>query len=127
MKLYRVKYITGFNNVTSLWYEEFTVIKETHCGYWYAYGNPSETWINQVLKSKDPIKNFCRWVSKTSKKRYCYPTKEEAVKSFIIRSELYIGFLEQRIKERKQALLKAKAGDLSTLPSLKGTVFGSVF
>lgn len=54
---------------------EFSLLKETPKGCWICYGK------------QDGISGFKRWVSKTSKKRYAYPTKQEALHSFIKRNE----------------------------------------
>jgi len=49
---------------------EFRVLRETPCGFWIAL----DTWGDQE-----------KWVSKTGRKRYAYPTEELAKESFIAR------------------------------------------
>lgn len=56
----------------------FRLIKETPKGYWIGY----EHWFS-----------FRKWVSKTARKRYAYPTKEEALESFIKRTQRRIRIL----------------------------------
>lgn len=67
-------------------YIRYVVIKETPCGYWLMthYGGNK------------------RWVSKTSLKRFAYPTKEEAFNSFKIRNSRRIGYLVRETKIRKK-------------------------
>ena len=64
----------------------FEVTKETPCGYWIACFTPR--W---------------RWVSKTSKKRFAYPTKEEAVKSFRCRKGRQMKILRAKLKRAETA------------------------
>ncbi len=65
---------------------EFSLVKETPKGYWICYGKQGGTTI------------FKRWVSKTSKKRYAYPTKQEALQSFIKRNQRRIGILKWQLE-----------------------------
>ena len=76
---------------TKLELEEYNLIKETEKGYWIGY-----TW-------------FKKWVSKTSKKRFAYPTKEEALTNFIKRTERRINYLENDLDACKIGLELAKA------------------
>jgi hypothetical protein len=45
-----------------------------------------------------------KWVSSTSKKRFAYPTKEEAVNAFRKRKERQVSILEERLRHARQAL-----------------------
>jgi hypothetical protein len=74
---------------------EFNLHKETPKGYWISYGG---------LTLSSPS----RWISKTSKKRYAYPTKEEALNNFIKRKEYQIKLLEYQLSSAKIALSLAK-------------------
>lgn len=65
---------------------EFDVISETPCGYWIIW----------------PMEKY--WVSKTAKKRFAYPTKEEALRSFRKRKERQISIYSARLKRAKEAL-----------------------
>lgn len=67
---------------------KFFLVKETPKGYWI---RPSHS-----LKQ--------RWISKTSKKRYAYPTKEEAAVNLKKRTEIYVGILERKLANAKIAL-----------------------
>lgn len=62
----------------------FNLHKETPKGFWIGYGYSG-------LKS--PLK----WVSKTAKKRYAYPTEQEALINFIKRNERRIEIIQYQI------------------------------
>lgn len=77
------------------------LFRETPKGYWIGYGD-----ING-------LHGYERWVSKTARKRYAYPTKEEALNNFIKRNEKRIKILSRQIsvcqivvEEAKQLLSK---------------------
>ena len=71
----------------------YKLIEETPKGYWIDH-----EWSNRKWK----------WISKTSRKRYAYPTKEEALKNFILRTEKRITYLQHDIISCKTALKLAK-------------------
>lgn len=93
MKLYR--FDPDYDNKP--WLREFEVVKETTCGYW----------IEVLYREKD------RWISKITRKKYAYPTKEEALIGYIKRKEKYIWHLERKLKDAKEALANTKGIDLS--------------
>jgi hypothetical protein len=68
--------------------------KETEKGYWIGYGNG-----NYASGQKWNLKSNSRWVSKTSRKRYAYPSKEEALNSFIIRTKRRMSILNSQISD----------------------------
>lgn len=75
--------------------EIFNVIRETPCGYWIA-----PDWAND-----DDLKNeFKKWVSKTSRKRYAYPTMEEAWKSYKLRKRRHTEVLEDQLEAARVRL-----------------------
>jgi hypothetical protein len=65
----------------------YELISETPHGYWIGY---------DLIKLK--------WISKTSKKKFAYPTKEEALTNFIKRNEKRIKILEYQIMYCKISL-----------------------
>jgi hypothetical protein len=67
--------------------QTLNLVKETPKGYWICYGDPNS---NLSISKK--------WVSKTSKKRYAYPTLEEALQSFIKRNESMLKILTWKIE-----------------------------
>lgn len=72
---------------------EFQLKKETPKGYWIGW-----EWDDFLYK----------WVSKTSVKRFAYPTKEEALTNFIERKNRQIEILEYQINSAKYALVGAR-------------------
>jgi len=72
------------------------LFKETPKGYWIGYGD-----INSLHSGE-------RWVSKTARKRYAYPTKEEALNNFIKRNERRIKILSRQVSVCQIAVEKAK-------------------
>lgn len=77
---------------------EFESVKETPCGYWIIRANLPH-WIQLPKK---------RWISKTSRKRFAYPTKQEALTSFIMRKKRQIQILDIQLDSAKSALSKAE-------------------
>ena len=69
MILYRCEAVnyTEDEYIPEIQYREFTVKKETNCGYW----------IDHQRKRK--------WVSKSSVKRFAYPTKAQALEALLFR------------------------------------------
>lgn len=58
--------------------EKFFPIKETPHGFWVlSQHQPQWLSVEEVLKRK-----YAKWVSKNSIKRYCYPSLEDALKSY---------------------------------------------
>ena len=87
--LYRYDDIVMMTTVKTL-LRQFTVLRETPKGYWVNEGyNQYCPEINEQYK---------KWVSKTSIKRLCYPTKEEAFKSFLARKKRQLLILKGQIR-----------------------------
>lgn len=82
---------------------ELNLYKETPKGYWIGFG--------QYAPHK--LKSNATWVSKTSKKRYAYPTKEEALNNFIKRTQTRLSILIHQVEYCKVALSKANEMCLS--------------
>lgn len=74
----------------------FELVKETPKGYWI---------VSIGLKFYPQYK---KWVSKTAKKRYAYPTKAEALHNFIKRNQRRLGILKRQIELCKSNLSKAE-------------------
>lgn len=76
----------------------FDLVKETPKGYWIR----KHTGINpSVYLAKK------RWISATSRKRYAYPTKKEAMVSFKARKNAQIKILRGSLEQAEDALNKA--------------------
>lgn len=58
----------------------YFLVKETPKGFWIGYNGIKE-----------------KWVSKTSKKRFAYPTKKEALNNFIKRSQKRVDILKWQL------------------------------
>lgn len=65
----------------------FNLLKETDKGYWIGYG----------YLTGSHLRSQGRWVSKTAKKRYAYPTKIEALDNFIKRTERRASILSSKL------------------------------
>lgn len=84
---------------------EYVLIKETPKGYWigfYSYKPSYDNW-KYIWK---------KWVSKTSKKRFAYPSREEALNNYIKRTERRIKILEWDLEICKRGLEKAKIKEI---------------
>ena len=74
---------------------EFSLVKETQKGNWICQGR------SYGLKGENT------WVSNTSKKRYAYPTKNEALNNYILRTERRVKYLESDLSTTKYLLRQA--------------------
>lgn len=93
----------------------FQLIKETPCGHWIRSIFPFNTY--SALHEK-------RWVSKTARKRFAYPTREEALYNFIARKLRQISMLNYQLERAAQAweLAEEKLKELcSTSPNTAST------
>ena len=73
-----------------IYLEDYKMLRETPCGYWIdtsGYGKSYET-----------------WVSKTSKKRFAYPTKHEALLNLKYRKQRQIKLLKVNLSRAEAAL-----------------------
>src|SRR5574343_347231 len=59
----------------------YDLIKETEKGYWIGYKGGT----------------FKKWIPKKAKKRYAYPTRDEALKNFIVRTTRRVSILKRQI------------------------------
>jgi hypothetical protein len=72
----------------------YQLIKETQKGYWIGYLNDYGYQIGDWQK----------WVSKTSKKRFAYPTKELALTNFIKRTQRRILIMKSILQDCEYTL-----------------------
>ena len=72
------------------------LVKETPKGYWICLGNPNQ------------LHSFPRWVSKSSRKRYAYPSKEEALLGYMNRTKTRITYLERDLDNCRSGFRQAK-------------------
>lgn len=84
MKFYRFQDGFYYDNATATVDRiEFDLVRETPCGYWI-----------QSLRGWGEE----RWVSKTARKRYAYPSEKEALTSYIQRKRRQIGLLAHQLQ-----------------------------
>jgi len=76
---------------------EFSLVAEIPKGYWI--GDAETGW-------------FKKWIRKKSKKRYAYPSKEEALNSYLIRTRNRVGYLQRDLKNAEKALKIAEKIEL---------------
>lgn len=75
--------------------QTFTLVRETPKGYW----------IKPPVLHVDAGKGAI-WVSKTSRKRYAYPTKEEALSNLVIRTARRLNILQMQASLCQEALFR---------------------
>lgn len=76
----------------------YNLFKETTKGYWIGYGNLCE----------GKLRSQGKWVSKTSVKRFAYPTKKEALENFIKRTEKRVKILKYQLWSCELSIINAK-------------------
>lgn len=97
MKFYRYEDIREYYNTVRIRERIFYPIKETPKGYWIS-SDP-----RYAERTCPYYANRKRWVSKTSRKRYAYPTKEQAMESFVARKRRQVAILEGQLERAKVA------------------------
>jgi hypothetical protein len=85
-KLYRYERQNYPDGRVKVFLLSIPIIKETPKGYW----------INNAYRK--------RWVSKTGKKRYAYPTQADAIVNYRKRTGFYIRILESQLHSAKLSL-----------------------
>jgi hypothetical protein len=84
--------------------EEWNPIGETPEGYWVLReGGPYWPGIDKKYQRKT---GALKWVSKTSVRRYCYPSMSEAMRSFKRRKEVQVSRLAIQLEQAQLALAK---------------------
>ena len=82
----------------------FRMLRETECGYWIIsdhFKRYEKPWPDGIVRMAERSK---RWISKTSRKRFAYPTKEEALNNFKKRKERQIYWADANIARATAAL-----------------------
>jgi hypothetical protein len=82
-----------------MWCREYRLKEETPKGYW--------------IVNAEGVEYDRKWVSKTAKKRYAYPTKREAMDSFLARTKRRISILNRQAKECEAAIAAAEREPLT--------------
>lgn len=87
--------------------EKYIVVAETPQGYWLSHQyNPTWLSVKELRKRK-----FLKWVSKTSTKRYAYPTMELAIISFKRRKQIQSSKLRSQLAQVDHILDNAEQLD----------------
>lgn len=110
--LYRYETSGSHTSQVGLFCDQFRAIRETPKGWWIEY------WGDKGQARK--------WVAKTGRKRFAYPTKELALESFVARKQHMIAKLEYTLGTTKTALELAKqiqAGEKTDNDSLPNPGF----
>lgn len=87
----------------------FHPIKETDCGYWV---------VTEWEAQHDWSRPKPRWVSKTSTRRYCYPSLEEALNSYKIRKHRQVMHLAHQLDRATDARNGVEKMGLGTLQTM---------
>ena len=100
---------TSYESGVQLDVKEYKLVRETPKGYWII----DDLWDYD----EESVETYKKWVSKTARKRWAYPTKEEALVSFKARKRRQIRILTYQLSEAKTALKLAEGEDFSTVKS----------
>lgn len=95
---------------------EHGVVDIVHCTYPVIRHTKCGAWLDVYGKEK--------WASKTSKRKFACPTKEQAKKSFIARKKAQIRILRRKLKTAEEALEMMSSGDMPyESPVIRSGVF----
>tara|TARA_R110000796_G_scaffold95637_1_gene201030 strand:+ start:168 stop:473 length:306 start_codon:yes stop_codon:yes gene_type:complete len=78
-------------NFSNIFYKEYKIVKETKEGFWI-----------EIWKDKK------RWISKTSRKKFAYTNKKEALEGFYFRKKRQVDILRSQLKRAESSLKKSK-------------------
>lgn len=89
--------------------EQWNPVRETPAGYWVK-SQYAPVWMEfpQLKRGK-----YLKWVGKSSRRRHCYPTIEEAISSFKRRKEVQESRLRLQIEQAQLILSSMSKIDLS--------------
>lgn len=102
MEFYRYADIVhpGTSNDIRAELRKYVLLRETPKGYWII---PS--FMVHYPKEYEESKH---WISKTSKRKFAYSTKEEAAFNFLKRKQNQVKILSDRLERAKRALYQAE-------------------
>lgn len=92
-KLYRIS-TDAQGDYVRLYLESFRIVKHTPKGYWIGTDYMIEGY---GFDKSGEYQGSKKWVSKVSRKRYAYPTKDEALRAYIMRTARYASILQARL------------------------------
>ena len=107
--------VNVYDSLNNLRLEEYEVIKETRCGKWIRFPD-HDKYLYDPLKYIEGKKFILEksWYKHTTNKRFAWPTKEEALISYIARKEKQIRLLENQLECTKVYLQIAKNTNVNT-------------
>lgn len=76
--------------------DRFIPIAKTKCGYWII--PEDKEYLLSMTNTEKRIKELRRWISKDSRKRYAYPTRELALDSYYQRKLHHIAILRSQVE-----------------------------
>lgn len=91
---------------------EYHLVRETPKGCWII---AHYDWMPDDQYSEKEAEKYKKWISKTSKRRHAYPTKAEALTSFIARKRRQLEILEHQEKSAWHSFRVAEAMDVGEL------------
>ncbi|GAF74252.1 unnamed protein product [marine sediment metagenome] len=104
MKFYRYEDVNYFEGLVRIHKRVLHLVRETPKGYWIsANPNYKENTYSKLYRYRK------RWISKTSRKRYAYPTQEEAMVSFVARKRRQVGIYQERLEQAEKAWRQGRA------------------
>lgn len=93
---------TGSYDYPSIELKEYVAYRETTCGHWII-PKTEAYWLLDTPYAKQPhvqriLKKTRRWINKTTRKRFAYPTLEEAWESYKHRKRHHLAHVEAEHK-----------------------------
>lgn len=105
-QLFRYEEVEHLGDVAIVEYR-YHVIGETPC--FYVIDLLTSIFPRDIVIERDAnLKHKIKYVSKTARARLAYPTRKEAMQSFIIRKYRQIGHKEKELEIAKRALTNAE-------------------
>lgn len=103
--------MSGDYSVEEVIEQRYYLVRETPCGWWI---HPDEHHRDDPENKKHiGYAEKPRWIGKDWRKKFAYPTKEEALDGFRARKRRQIVILEHKLRRARAALAIAECGNLS--------------
>jgi hypothetical protein len=91
---------------TRLEEEVLFMVRETPCGWWISEDKTYDWKADRKYRVLQ-LGSQPHWVSKTSRKKYAYPTRKEALESFLARKMRQISILDFQVQGARNAYKEA--------------------
>jgi hypothetical protein len=100
----------NYENEGYILLNSYEVLSETKCGVWIRFPDKDKYTYHPSFKfirgKKFILEKYCG--NTPTNKRFAWPTKDEALISYIARKEKQIAILENQLENAKEFLAKAK-------------------